>query len=159
MAKREATKQEAEEAAHVLSHQAWMPTCTHWIVIERTDGTVYVRGHMDPDVPDEIGRARLDALPHYLSGRMMAETIGHPRAWYGRYGRVQVMVSMPDRPDTTRVSRERRTRVEPPAPDPCPAVDLADRVRSWAMSADLSQADAAALERVLDQAVERTAAV
>lgn len=152
MPQREATKAEAEDAVHHLSHQPWMPTCTEWNVIERTDGTVYVRGYMDPSVSDDVGRPRLDALPHYLSGRMMAATISHPRAWHGRYGRVRVMVSMPDRDITTTEPRVRRPRPGPPPMEPCPAAGLVDKVAAWAKDADLSPEDREVLAQLLAEA-------
>jgi hypothetical protein len=139
MARRPANKAEAEEAAHTLSHQPWMPRC-EWRIIERTDGSAYVRGYMALSIPDGEDRRQLDRLTHYLGGRFRVGSVGHPRSWHGRYGKAEVCISMPDRPASSQVApAPQARRPTPPPMQPCPAKaetqrlrDALDRVRTMA---------------------------
>lgn len=101
MARRPANKAEAKEAAHTLSHQPWMPRC-EWRIIERTDGSAYVRGYMAFSIPDGEDRRQLDRLTHYLGGRFRVGSVGTPRSWHGRYCKAEVCIFMPDRPASSR---------------------------------------------------------
>lgn len=123
MATRYANKQEAEEAAHTLSHQPWMPLCS-WKVIEREDGTAYVHGTMDASIPEGEDRAQLDALRHYLGGQFRAATAGSPRSWHGRYGKAEICVLMPWRTQSGTAAPRQRSRPEPPEMAPCREAEL-----------------------------------
>lgn len=129
MGRREATPQEAHEAAHTLSHQPWVPPC-QWRVIERDDGTAYVHGTMDDSVPPGEDREALDRLKHYLGGSFRAATAGHARSWHGRYGVAAVCVLAPYRPAATR-EQTPRLKPQPPAMQPCREVELLELVRDF----------------------------
>lgn len=123
MATRYANKQEAEEAAHKLSHQPWMPLCS-WKVIERDNGTAYVHGTMDPSIPEGEDRDRLDSLRHYLGGQFRVGSVGTPRSWHGRYGKAEVCVLMPWRDSPSPAAPRQRSRPQPPEMVPCREPEL-----------------------------------
>jgi hypothetical protein len=123
MATQYANQKEAEQAAHTLSHQPWMPRC-RWHVVTREDGTAYVRAYMDLAIPEGEDRDQLDALKHYLGGRFRAATPGHPRSWHGRYGKTEVCVSMPERKPSDPSRRQRSPRLDPPPMAPCRESEL-----------------------------------
>jgi hypothetical protein len=123
VATRYATKQEAEEAAHTLSHQPWMPSCS-WKVIERQDGSAYVHGSMDPGIPEGEDREQLDALRHYLGGQFRAATASGPRSWHGRYGKAEICVMMPWRTRSRSSVSSQRNRSKPPEMVPCREAEL-----------------------------------
>ena len=130
MTTRYANKQEAEEAAHTLSHQPWMPDCT-WKVIERDDGSAYVHGTMDAGIPEGEDREQLDSLRHYLGGRFRAATAGGPRSWHGRYGKTEVCIMMPWRARSTASDASARRALEPPEIVPCREPELLALLRDF----------------------------
>ncbi|MGW5817265.1 hypothetical protein [Streptomyces noursei] len=133
MTRRLPTLADAQEAAHALSHQPWMPPCS-WEVIERTDGSAYVRAEMHPDIPHDEGLEFAETLRRRLGGSCAG---WKPRAWCGKWGHISVTVVVPQRADTaTAVEAPRpRTALSRPGRFSCTAELTIAELRQWAAPA------------------------